>query len=160
MIPPKRFDISPQTGGCSEGLDAFRIFFKKKNVSHPRVRAKYSCDLMVLIRTARSRLKNVRSVGLEARKTQDLLAAPLVQPNHYSLKGDKKKNQHYITSRGSQLRRMQRLRPKVTPIADLALLQVNALCCLTCHEKSERAHRLGRATRRTLLWMPLSHQWS
>ena len=29
MIPPKRFDIfSPLTGGCSEGLDAFRFFFK------------------------------------------------------------------------------------------------------------------------------------
>ena len=23
MIPPKRFDIFPLTGGCSEGLDAF-----------------------------------------------------------------------------------------------------------------------------------------
>ena len=28
MIPPKRFDIFPLTGGCSEGLDAFRFFFK------------------------------------------------------------------------------------------------------------------------------------
>ena len=28
MIPPKRFDISPLTGGCSEGLDVFRFFFK------------------------------------------------------------------------------------------------------------------------------------
>ena len=27
MIPPKRFDIFPPTGGCSEGLDAFRFFF-------------------------------------------------------------------------------------------------------------------------------------
>ena len=27
MIPPKRFDIlSPLTEGCSEGLDAFRLF--------------------------------------------------------------------------------------------------------------------------------------
>ena len=25
MIPPKRFDISPLTGGCSEGLGAFRL---------------------------------------------------------------------------------------------------------------------------------------
>ena len=25
MIPPKRFDLS---GGCSDGLDAFRFFFK------------------------------------------------------------------------------------------------------------------------------------
>ena len=26
MIPPKHFDISPpRTGGCSEGLDAFRL---------------------------------------------------------------------------------------------------------------------------------------
>ena len=28
MIPPKRFDFSPLTGGCSEGLGAFRFFFK------------------------------------------------------------------------------------------------------------------------------------
>ena len=29
LIPPKRFDIfSPLTGGCSEGLGAFRFFFK------------------------------------------------------------------------------------------------------------------------------------
>ena len=28
---PKRFDIfSPQTGGCSEGLGAFRFFFKQQ----------------------------------------------------------------------------------------------------------------------------------
>ena len=30
MIPHERFDIfSPLTGGCSEGLDTFRFFFKK-----------------------------------------------------------------------------------------------------------------------------------
>ena len=29
MIPPKRFDIFPPTEGCSEGLDAFRFFFKQ-----------------------------------------------------------------------------------------------------------------------------------
>ena len=29
VIPPKRFDMFfPLTGGCSEGLDAFRFFFK------------------------------------------------------------------------------------------------------------------------------------
>ena len=28
LIPPKRFDIFPLTGGCSEGLGAFRFFFK------------------------------------------------------------------------------------------------------------------------------------
>ena len=28
VIPPKRFDIFPLTGGCSEVLDAFRFFFK------------------------------------------------------------------------------------------------------------------------------------
>ena len=28
MIPPKRFDVSPLTGGCSEGLAAFRFFFE------------------------------------------------------------------------------------------------------------------------------------
>ena len=27
MIPPKRFDIFPLTGGCSEGPDAFSFFF-------------------------------------------------------------------------------------------------------------------------------------
>ena len=29
MIPPKRFDIFPLTGGCSEGLNAFRFLFEK-----------------------------------------------------------------------------------------------------------------------------------
>ena len=29
MVPPKRFDISLLIGGYSEGLDAFRFFFKK-----------------------------------------------------------------------------------------------------------------------------------
>ena len=30
MIPPNRFDIFPSlTEGCSEGLDAFRFFFKQ-----------------------------------------------------------------------------------------------------------------------------------
>ena len=28
-IPPKRFDIFPLTGGCSEGLGAFIFFFKQ-----------------------------------------------------------------------------------------------------------------------------------
>ena len=28
MIPPKRFDIFPLTGGCSEGLGASRFFLK------------------------------------------------------------------------------------------------------------------------------------
>ena len=28
MIPPKCFDILLLTGGCSEGLDAFRFFLK------------------------------------------------------------------------------------------------------------------------------------
>ena len=31
MIPPKRFDIfATLTGGCSEGVDAFRFFFEEK----------------------------------------------------------------------------------------------------------------------------------
>ena len=30
MIPPVRFDISPLTAGCSEGLDAFRFLFKQQ----------------------------------------------------------------------------------------------------------------------------------
>ena len=29
MIPPKRFDIFPLTGGCSDGSGAFRFFFKQ-----------------------------------------------------------------------------------------------------------------------------------
>ena len=34
LIPPKRFDIFfPQTGGCSEGLGAFRFFFKNISLS-------------------------------------------------------------------------------------------------------------------------------
>ena len=28
MIPPERFDIFSHCVGCSEGLDAFRFFFK------------------------------------------------------------------------------------------------------------------------------------
>ena len=33
MIPPtKRFDISPPCVGCSEGLDAFRFFFKQTQI--------------------------------------------------------------------------------------------------------------------------------
>ena len=32
MIPPKRFDMFPPGWGCSEGLDAFRFFFKKCQV--------------------------------------------------------------------------------------------------------------------------------
>ena len=31
--PPKRFDISPLTEGCSEGLDAFRCFFERDTYS-------------------------------------------------------------------------------------------------------------------------------
>ena len=30
MFPPKPLDIFPPEGECSEGLDAFRFFFKKK----------------------------------------------------------------------------------------------------------------------------------
>ena len=33
MIPPKRFDIFPLIGGCSEGLDAFRVFFKMPHIA-------------------------------------------------------------------------------------------------------------------------------
>ena len=32
MIPPKRLDIFLLTGGCSEGLDAFRFFFKQQQL--------------------------------------------------------------------------------------------------------------------------------
>ena len=30
IIPPKRFDIFPLTGGCSEGLDDFIFVFKQR----------------------------------------------------------------------------------------------------------------------------------
>ena len=33
MIPPKRFDIFPPFVGCSEGLDAFRFFFKDESIT-------------------------------------------------------------------------------------------------------------------------------
>ena len=34
LIPPKRFDIFfPLTGGCSEGLGAFRFFFKQRGAN-------------------------------------------------------------------------------------------------------------------------------
>ena len=34
MIPPKRCDISPPlTGGCSEGLDAYRFSFKQQLIA-------------------------------------------------------------------------------------------------------------------------------
>ena len=32
MVPPKHLTLSPLTGGCSEGLDAFRFFFKRERV--------------------------------------------------------------------------------------------------------------------------------
>ena len=38
MIPPKRFDLFPPlAGGCSEGLDAFRFFFKYFYLIHQAV---------------------------------------------------------------------------------------------------------------------------
>ena len=39
LIPPKRFDIFfPLTGGCSEGLGAFRFFFKEERENHQQQR--------------------------------------------------------------------------------------------------------------------------
>ena len=32
MFPPKHFDNFPPEGGCSEGLDAFRYFFKTLHI--------------------------------------------------------------------------------------------------------------------------------
>ena len=41
MIPPtKRFDMFPLTGGCSEGLGAFRFFFEHKNSNIPLEKTK------------------------------------------------------------------------------------------------------------------------
>ena len=34
VIRPKRFDIFPLTGGCSEGLDAFRFFLLNNSIDH------------------------------------------------------------------------------------------------------------------------------
>ena len=53
MIPPKRFDIFPLTGGCSEGLDAFRFFFKQLPLlklcrSKLKLSNNYSCDTFIL----------------------------------------------------------------------------------------------------------------
>ena len=40
LIPPKRFDIFfPITGGCSEGLDVLRFFFKKRFEQHDNFRS-------------------------------------------------------------------------------------------------------------------------
>ena len=41
MIPPKRFDVFPLTGGCSEGLGAFRFFFKQRVLQY--YNSKYYC---------------------------------------------------------------------------------------------------------------------
>ena len=39
MISPKRFDVSPLTGGCSKGLDAFRCFFEqRRQPARPKVK--------------------------------------------------------------------------------------------------------------------------
>ena len=48
MIPPKRFDISPLTGGYSEDLDAFRFFIKKKKT---KVRTKYEKTRQIASKT-------------------------------------------------------------------------------------------------------------
>ena len=34
VIQPKRFDIFPLTGGCSEGLDAFIFFLLNNSIDH------------------------------------------------------------------------------------------------------------------------------
>ena len=49
MIPPKHFDIFPLTGECSEGLDAFRFFFKQQLVAV--VLYWYAVPLYVLLRS-------------------------------------------------------------------------------------------------------------
>ena len=51
MIPPKRFDIFPLTGGCSEGLDAFRVFFKKQTQTPKWVHFSFSAYYALLRRT-------------------------------------------------------------------------------------------------------------
>ena len=48
MIPPQRFDIPPPlTGGCSEGLDAFRFFFNGAPFSY-RNRTPHLYDFFLL----------------------------------------------------------------------------------------------------------------
>ena len=50
MIPYKRFDISPPlTRGCSEGLDAFRFFFKIPSGNKPNQVRGQSSRLMLLL---------------------------------------------------------------------------------------------------------------
>ena len=43
MFPPKRFDMLPLSGGCSEGLNAFRYFFKVQQQLLLIVFSIYSC---------------------------------------------------------------------------------------------------------------------
>ena len=42
MIPPKRFDVFPLTGGCSEDLGAFRFFFKQRVLQY--YNSQYYCN--------------------------------------------------------------------------------------------------------------------
>ena len=44
MIPPKRFDIFPLTGGCSEGLDAFIFFF-----IHCRIQCRHLLLVLLIV---------------------------------------------------------------------------------------------------------------
>ena len=64
MMPPKRFGISPPlTGGCSEGLDAFRFFFKYKYV---RADSSVVCVCVVFLF-----ILDVRLVDVPAGVTQE-----------------------------------------------------------------------------------------
>ena len=47
MIPPKNFDIFPP--GCSEGLDAFRIFFKHYLYTTSVLLRYYYCLLLLCL---------------------------------------------------------------------------------------------------------------
>ena len=49
MIPPKRFDISPLTGECSEGLDAFIFFFNKPPNFNIQSLVPYSITLLRML---------------------------------------------------------------------------------------------------------------
>ena len=52
IVPPKRFDIFPPTGGCSEGLDALRFFFINNSLR------RFSCVEIFLKKGRRQLLGN------------------------------------------------------------------------------------------------------
>ena len=68
MIPPKRFNIFPLTGGCSEGLDGLRFFLKSTHTyRQERVDSVVAADQEYLENSIR------KEAGREAQGSQGLL---------------------------------------------------------------------------------------